>query len=63
LTSQRNEKHTLILSPNKKLKDQIKLKIPLPKLKIEEGAPFIEYKNILKRKINEFNLGSMPICK
>jgi hypothetical protein len=55
LTSQRNEKHTLILSPNKKLKNQIKLKVPLPKLKTEEETPFIEYKNILKKKINEFN--------
>ncbi len=55
LTSQRNGKHTLILSPTKKLKDQTKLKVPLPKLEIDEAQEFVAYKNLLKKKILKFN--------
>ncbi len=54
-TSLRNEKHSLLLSPKKKLKDQMKRQVKLPTLSKLDGKAFIDYKNSLKGKIDELN--------
>jgi len=43
------------VSPNKKIKDQLKLQVSLPKLAINEAPSFIEFKNLKKQKIIDFN--------